>query len=35
MADLPLRLYQLQCLIDTAFPDLASHFADLGLATSM
>ena len=35
MADLPLRLYQLDRLIQNALPDLHAHFADLCLEPSM
>eukprot|EP00051_Salpingoeca_urceolata_P031265 m.10993 g.10993 ORF g.10993 m.10993 type:complete len:586 (+) comp3904_c0_seq1:273-2030(+) len=35
MADLPLRLYQLNCLFEATYPKLHAHFDQLGVSTSM
>lgn len=35
MADLPLRLHQLECLVAQTLPDVHAHFTALGLAPSM
>eukprot|EP00049_Salpingoeca_infusionum_P007834 m.126659 g.126659 ORF g.126659 m.126659 type:complete len:573 (+) comp13840_c0_seq1:354-2072(+) len=35
MADLPLRLYQLEKVIQSTFPKLAEHFDEIGLKPSM
>ena len=35
MADLPVRLFQLEGLLEEKFPDLAAHFKEIGISASM